>query len=63
MLLNHRTENPFISVFGKSSLIPRLGLPILPLFVDSNIDLDVVDDITVLGIPPLSQVDTVICLS
>ena len=46
-------EPPNTKHFEKSSL--PLDLPILPLFEDSVIDLDVVDDITVSDTPPLSQ--------
>ena len=42
-------------LFEKSSLTPPLGLRILPLFEDSKIDLDVVDDTTVSDTPPWSQ--------
>ena len=44
-------EAPNSKLFGKSSLTPPLGLRILPLFEDSEIDLDVVDDTTVSGTP------------
>ena len=43
--------------------IPPLGLQILPLFEDSKIDLDVVDDTTVTDTPPWSQSEPQICLS
>ena len=58
MFLNHQTQNS-----EKSSLTPPLGLRILPLFEDSKIDLDVVDDTTVSDTPPWSQSETQICLS
>ena len=50
-------------LFEKSSLTPPLGLRILPLFEDSKIDLDVVDDTTVSDTPPWSQSEPQICLS
>ena len=40
-------EPPNPKLFEKPSLTPPLGLRILPLFEDSKIDLDVVDDTTV----------------
>ena len=43
------------TLFQKSSLNSPLGLRILPLFEDSKIDLDVVDDTTVSDTPPWSQ--------
>ena len=52
---------PFL--FEKSNLTPLLGLRILPLFEDSKIDLDVVDDTTVTDTPPWSQSEPQICLS
>ena len=45
-------EPPNLKLFEKSSLTPPLGLRILPLFEDSKIDLDVVDDTTVSDTPP-----------
>ena len=45
-------ELPNSKLFEKSSLTPPLGLRILPLFEDSKIDLDVVDDTTVSDTPP-----------
>ena len=49
-------------LFEKSSLTPPLGLRILPLFEDSKIDLDVVDDTTVSDTAPWSQSEPQICL-
>ena len=46
-------EPPNSKLFEKSSLTPPLGLRILPLFEDSKIDLNVVDDTTVSEIPLL----------
>ena len=40
-------EPPNLKLFEKSSLTPPLGLGNLPLFEDSKIDLDVVDDTAV----------------
>ena len=45
-------EQPNSKLFEKSSLTPPLGLRILPLF-DDSVDLDVVDDTTVLDTPIL----------
>ncbi len=56
-------EPPNSKLFEKSSLTPPLGLRILPLFEDSKIDLDVVDDTTVSDTPPWSQSEPQICLS
>ena len=56
-------EPPNSELFEKSSLTPPLGLRILPLFEDSEIDLDMVDDTTVSDTPPLSQYEPQICLS
>ena len=56
-------EPPNSKPFEKSSVTPPLGLRVLPLFEDSKIDLDVVDDTTVPATPPLSQSETQICLS
>ena len=53
-------EPPNSKLFEKSSLTPPLGLRMLPLFEDSKIDLDVVDDTTV---TPWSQSEPQICLS
>ena len=50
-------------LFEKSSLTPPFGLRILPLFEDSTIDLDVVDDTTVSDTPPWGQSEPQICLS
>ena len=44
-------EPPNSKPFEKSSLTPPLGLRILPLYDDSKIDLDVVDDTTVSDTP------------
>ena len=55
MFLNHQTLN-----FLKN---PPLGLQILPLFEDSKIDLDTVDDTTVSDTPPWNQFEPQICLS
>ena len=55
-------EPPNSKLFEKSCLIPSLGLRILPLFEDSKIDLDVVDDTTVSDTPPWSQSKPQICL-
>ena len=52
-----------LNLFEKSNLTPPLGLRILPLFEDSKIDLDVVDDTTVTDTPPWSQSEPQICLS
>ena len=43
-------EPPNSKLFEKSSLTPALGLRILPLLTDSRIDLDTVDDATVLDL-------------
>ena len=56
-------EPPNSKLFEKSSLTPPFGLPILPLFEDSQIDLDVLDDTTVSDTPPRSQSEPQICLS
>ena len=56
-------EPPNSKLFEKSSLTPPLGIRILPLFEDSKIDLDVVDDTTVSDTPPWSQSEPQICLS
>ena len=56
-------EPPNLKPFEKSTLSPHLGLQILPLFEDSKIDLDVVDDTTVTDTPPWSQSEPQICLS
>ena len=55
-------EPPNSKLFEKSRLTPPLGLRILPLFEDSKIDLDVVDDTTVSDTPPWSQSEPQICL-
>ena len=55
-------EPPNSKPFEKSSLAPPLGLRILPLFEDSKIDLDVVDDTTVSDTAPWSQSEPQICL-
>ena len=44
-------------------MTPPLGLPGLPLFEDSKIDLDVVDHTTVSDTPPWSPSEPQICLS
>ena len=44
-------------------MTPPLSLRILPLFEDSKIDLDVVDDTTVSDTPPWSQSEPQKCLS
>ena len=49
-------------LFEKSKLTPLVGLPVLPLFEDSKIDLDVVDDVTVSDTPLWSQSEPQICL-
>ena len=41
-----------LKLFEKSKLTPSLGLHVLPLFEDSKIDVDVVDDVTVFDTPP-----------
>ena len=46
-------EPPNSKLFEKSTLTPPFGLQILPLFEDSKIYLDVVDDTTVTDIPLL----------
>ena len=56
------SEPPNTKLFVKSSLTPPLGLRILPLFEDSKIDLDVLDDTTVSDTPPWSQSEPKICL-
>ena len=56
-------EPPNSKLFEKSSLTPPLGLRILPLFEDSKIDLDTVDDTTVSDTPPWSQSEPPIGLS
>ena len=56
-------EPPNSKCFEKSSLTPPFGLRILPLFEDSKIDLDTVDDNTVSGTPPWSQFKPQICPS
>ena len=48
-------EPPNSELFEKFILTPPLGRQILPLFEDSKIDLDVVEDITVSNTPPWSQ--------
>ena len=48
-------EPPNLKHFEKSSLTPPLGLQVLPLFEDSKIDLDMVDDTTVTDTSPWSQ--------
>ena len=48
-------ELPNSKHFEKSCLTPPLGLQILPLFEDSKIDLDVVDDTTESDTPSWSQ--------
>ena len=48
-------EPPNSKLFEKSTLTPPFGLQILPLFEDSKIDLDVVDDTTVTETPPWSR--------
>ena len=50
-------------LYENSNLTPPLGLRILPLFADSKIDLDTVDDTTVSDAPPKSQFEPQICLS
>ena len=55
-------EPPNSKLFEKSRLTPPLGLRILPLFEDSKIDLDVVDDTTVSDTAPWSQSEPQICL-
>ena len=47
-------EPPNSKLFKKSSQFPPLGLRILPLFEDSKIDLDTVDDTTLSDNPPWS---------
>ena len=56
-------EPPNLKLFEKSNLTPPHGFRILPLFEDSKIDLDVVDDTTVTDTPPWSQSEPQICLS
>ena len=56
-------EPPNSKRFGKSSLTPPLGLRILPLFADSKIDLDMVEDTTVSDTPSWSQSEPQICVS
>ena len=56
-------EPPNSKLFEKSRLTPPLGLRILPLFEDSKIDLDMVDDTMVSDTPPWSQSEPQICLS
>ena len=56
-------EPPNSKPFEKSSVTPPLGLRVLPLFEDSKIDLDVVDDTTVslesIGTSDLSVFDKI----
>ena len=56
-------QPPNSKLFEKSSLTPPLGLRILPLFEDSKIDLDVVDDISASDTPSWSQSEPQIYLS
>ena len=56
-------EPPNSKLFEGSSLTLPLGLRVLPLFDDSGIDLDVVDDTTVSNTPFWSQSEPQICLS
>ena len=56
-------EPPNSKLFEQSSLTPPLGLRILPLFEDSKVDLDMVDDTTVSDTPPWSQSEPQISLS
>ena len=49
------SETPISKHFEKYNLTPPLGLRILPLFKDSKIDLDVVDDTSVSYTLLLSQ--------
>ena len=56
-------EPPNSKLFQKSSLTPPLGLRIQPLFEDSKIDNDVVDDTTVSDTPSWSQSEPQICVS
>ena len=56
-------EQPNSKPFEKSSLTPPLGLRIVPLFEDSKIAFDAVDDTTVSDTPPWSQSELQICLS
>ena len=56
-------EPPNSKHLENSSLTPPLGLSIPPLFEDSKIDLDVVDNTTETDTPPWSQSEPQICLS
>ena len=56
-------EPPNSKLFEKPSMTPPLGIRIFPLFEDSKIDLDTVDDTTVSDTPPWSQFEPQICLS
>ena len=56
-------EPPNSKHLENSSLTPPLGLSIPPLFEDSKIDLDMVDNTTVTDTPPWSQSEPQICLS
>ena len=53
---------PNSKLFEKSNLTLPIGLRILPLFEDSKIDLDVVDDVTV-SVSPWSQSEPHFCRS
>ena len=52
-------EPPNSKLVEKSSLTPPLGLRIVPLFEDSKIAFDTVDDTTVSDTPPWSQSDVI----
>ena len=58
MFLDQQTRNRLKNL----TWLHLLASWILPQFEDSEIDLDVVGDITVLDIPPKSQSDAQICL-
>ena len=60
VFLNHQTS---FFVVEKSKLTLLLGLHIIQLFEDSEIDLGVVDDVTVSDTPSWSQSEPQICLS
>ena len=54
---------PNSNLFEKSKLTLPLGLHVLPLFEDSKIGLNVLDDVTVSDTPPWSQPQPHLCLS
>ena len=52
-------EPPNSKLFERSKLTPPLGLRVPPLFEDSQIDLGVVDDVTVSDTHPWSQLNPI----